>query len=309
MLLLTVALNLALPLVISAQLFAAPQENAPQGTGAPNTPHALRISTGDLLELTVFDTPELSGKLRVNDAGQVSLPVAGAIKLSGMTAEEAAAAIEEKLRSADVLKYPHASVFIAEYATQGVTVTGEVKNPGIYPLLGSHTVLELISAAGGVTATASKAVTITHKSDPTHPVVIQLENNPGSVAATVDIRPGDTIAVSRSGVVYVVGDVGKPGGYLIENSNRLTVLQAISLAQGLNRTAAQNRAKLIRKTATGREEVPLALKKVFAGSSPDVPLQDCDILFVPSSNGKVWAYRGMESAFSATSNLVILGSR
>ena len=82
-------------------------------------------------------------KLRVNEAGEITVPVAGAVRVTGMTSEEAAAAVEEKLRSADILKDPHVSVFISEYATQGVTVAGEVKTPGIYPLLGSHELLDL----------------------------------------------------------------------------------------------------------------------------------------------------------------------
>jgi polysaccharide export outer membrane protein len=300
MLLVLAAMNLVL-------LNASAQVAAPQQPVTPTAPHTLRISSGDLLELTVFDTPELSSKLRVNEAGDVSIPIAGALRVSGMTAEEAAATVEDKYRSARILNYPHASVFIAEYATQGVTVAGEVKNPGIYPLLGTHTLLDLVSAAGGVTPIAGKAVTVTHKSDPLHPEVVQIEIKPGSVAANVDVRPGDTIAVSRAGVVYVVGDVAKPGGFLIETNDRLSVLQALALAQGTNRTAAQNKAKLIRKTSTGREEYPLDLKRVLANKSPDLPLNDGDILFVPTSAIKTWQARSVDAAIALTTGLVIYG--
>jgi polysaccharide export outer membrane protein len=299
MLLLLVAFNIALPMTVSAQSGVSPQK--PE-TG---TSHALRISSGDLLELGVFDTPELSGKLRVNEAGEIAIPIAGAVRVSGMTAEEAAVAVEEKLRGAEVLKYPHVSIFISEYATQGVTVTGEVKNPGIYPLLGNHNLLDLISAAGGVSQTAGKGVTVTHKSDPEHPEVIQIDTRPGSIAATVDVRPGDTITVSRGGVVYVVGDVGKPGGFLIETNDRLTVLQTLALAQGMNKTATSNGAKLIRKGVNGREEFAVPLKQILTNKAPDVQVEDGDILFVPSSRSKTIAYRGMEAAVSATSGLLI----
>ena len=183
-----------------------------------------------------------------------------------MTAEEAASAIEQRLRGQDVLKNPRVSIFITEYATQGVTVTGEVKNPGIYPLLGSHTIVDLVAAAGGVSARAGKEITVTHKADPEHPQVLQMDNQPGSVDAHLDVQPGDTIAVSRAGVVYVVGDVAKPGGFLIE-SNDMTALQAVALAQGANRTAAQNKSRLIHKTATSREDVSLPLKKIIAGKA------------------------------------------
>lgn len=300
--LVVVAMSMALPLAAAAQSAVPPQKAEISGTA-----HALRVSSGDLLELGVFDTPELSGKLRVNEAGEIYVPVAGAVRVSGMTSDEAAVAIEAKLRSADIMKDPHVSVFISEYATQGVTVTGEVKSPGIYPLLGSHGLVDLVSAAGGVTSSASRIVTLTHKSDPEHPEILKLDNRPGSVAANVDIRPGDTIAVSKAGVAYVVGDVGRAGGFLIESNDRLTVLQVIALAGGTSRTAAQDKARLIRKTPTGREELRVPLKAILNGKVIDIPLEDGDILFVPSSKGKIFAYRGVDSAIAITSGLAIGG--
>jgi polysaccharide biosynthesis/export protein len=249
--------------------------------------YALQISAGDLLDLNVFDTPELSAKLRVDEHGNVTLPVAGTLRVLGLTAEQVGHAIEARFRETDVLKDPHVSVAVLEYATQGVTMVGEVKNPGVYPLLGAHGLLDLISAAGGVTPNAGKAVTITHRTDLDQPVIVIMDNKPGSTAGfSIDVRPGDTIMVSHAGIVYVMGDVNKPGGFLIENSDRLTVVQAIALAEGTNRTASLNNAKLIRKTATGRQELPVPLKKILADKAPDLLLADGDILFVPSSAAK-----------------------
>jgi polysaccharide export outer membrane protein len=249
--------------------------------------HPLQISTGDLLDVNVFDTPELSAKLRVDDRGFVTLPLAGELQISGLTAEQAGREIETKLVSTDILKEPHVSVTVLEYATQGVTVLGEVKSPGVYPLLGTHTLLDLISAAGGVTANAGKAVTITHREQPDKPEIVRVETKPGStIAFNVDVRPGDTIVISHAGIVYVVGDVGKPGGFLIENNNRLTVLQAMALAQGANRTASLNSAKLLRNTDDGREELSVPLRKILSNKAPDPALNDGDILFIPASAAK-----------------------
>lgn len=257
------------------------------GTVSGPMAHALQISSGDLLELNVFDTPELSGKLRVDERGNIALPLAGALPVAGLTAEQAARKIEARLREAAILKEPHASVTVVESATQGITIMGEVRNPGVYLLLGARDLLDLISEAGGLNPQAGKDVIITHRTDFDHPITVRLGSKPGSPSGVnVDIRPGDTIVVSHEGIVYVVGDVGKPGGFLIENNDRLTVLQAISLAQGTNKTAALNRAKVIRKTDTGRQELPVSLKKILANNAPDETLFDGDILFVPSSAGK-----------------------
>jgi polysaccharide export outer membrane protein len=257
------------------------------GTVSVPIAHALQISSGDLLELNVFDTPELSGKLRVDERGNIALPLAGALPVAGLTVEQAARQIEARLREAAILKEPHASVTVVESATQGITIMGEVRNPGVYLLLGARDLLDLISEAGGLNPQAGKDVIITHRTDFDHPITVRLGSKPGSPSGVnVDIRPGDTIVVSHEGIVYVVGDVGKPGGFLIENNDRLTVLQAISLAQGTNKTAALNRAKVIRKTDTGRQELPVSLKKILANNAPDETLFDGDILFVPSSAGK-----------------------
>ena len=265
----------------------ASAESALAGPSVAPVAHPLQISAGDLLDLNVFDTPELSGKLRVDEHGVVTLPVAGELSVSGMTAVEAGHAIEARFRQMDVLKEPHVTVTVLEYSTQGVAVFGEVKNPGVYPLLGAHGVVDLISAAGGLTPNAGKAVTVTHRTDPNHPVIVNIESKAGSSAAfNVDVRPGDNIMVSRAGIVYVLGDVGKPGGFLIENNERLTVMQAVALAQGTNRTASLNHAKLIRKTDTGHEEMPVPLGKMLANKAPDQPLSDGDILFVPVSSAK-----------------------
>jgi polysaccharide export outer membrane protein len=267
--------------------------------------HALRISSGDLLELAIFDTPELSGKVRVNEAGDIIVPVAGPLHLAGLTADEAAAAVERKLREADILKDPHVSIFIAEYATQGVTVTGEVKSPGIYPLMGTHGLVDLLSAAGGTTPTAGRVVSITHRSDPAHPNMVRLDSHPGKIADDIDIQPGDTIVVARVGVAYVVGDVAHPGGFLIEGNDRLTVLQIVALAQGTTRTSAADKARLIRRTENGREEMPLPLKSMMSGKVIDIPVEDGDILYVPSSKGKIYGARGLESILGLASGLAI----
>jgi polysaccharide export outer membrane protein len=269
-------------------------------------PPALRIAAGDLVAVDVFDTAELSAKLRVSEKGDIDLPVAGSLHVGGLTAEEAAVSIERLLRDENILKHPHVEVFVQEYATQGVSILGEVKNPGVYPELGSHSLLDFISVAGGITPTAGKAVTITHKNDPDHPTTIQLDNSPDvAKRAGVAILPGDTIVVSRSGIVYVVGDLGKPGGFLIDTNQRLTALQAIALAQGANKDSSLNGSRLIRKTPNGPQETRVELGKILAGKLSDISLEDGDILFVPTSKSKVVGFQGITYAVSLATGIAV----
>jgi len=270
-------------------------------TAAPvATAPALRISAGDLLDVSVFDTPELSSKIRVDHDGNIMLPVGGVLPVKGLTAEEAAGAVQKLLLEKDIVKDPHVSVFILEYATQGVTVLGEVKTPGVYPVLGARSLFDFISAAGGLTPSAANTAAIMHRGQPDKQDVVKLSNDPAKAsAANVPIEPGDTILVARAGIVYVVGDVGKPGGFLIDNTERLSVLQAIALASGTNRTAALNSSKLIRKSVTGREEIPLPLKKILQNKSADMRLEDGDILFIPFSTAKGIGWGSVQSAVNA----------
>ena len=266
----------------------------------------LRIGAGDLIDISIFDTPELSQKARVTDSGDVALTVGGSVHVGGLTAAEAGAAIEKCLRDRDVLRDPHVSVFELEYATQGVTVLGEVKSPGVYPLIGPHNVLDFISVAGGLTQFASKTVVLTHKDSPGQALSIDLGNAENRAAGDVALRPGDRIVVNRAGTVYVLGDVGRPGGYLIENKSSMTVLQGLALAQGLNRTAKLT-SSLIRNTPSGPVQEPLDLKKILASQVSDPALHDGDIVFVPVNSAKDWAIKGINSIMQMAVGVVIYG--
>ncbi len=150
-------------------------------------------------------------------------------------------------------------------------------------------------------------VSVTHKSDPAHPEMIRLASKPGEIIANVDIQPGDTVVVSRAGVAYVVGDVAKAGGFLIESNDRLTVLEIMALAGGTTRTSAKDKARLIRKSPNGREEMPIPLKAMLMGKVKDMPVEDGDILFIPSSAGKTALYRGTEAAVSIGTGFAMAG--
>lgn len=121
----------------------------------------------------------------------------------------------------------------------------------------------------------------------------------------MEVFPGDTIVVSKAGIVYVVGDVHKPSGVVMDNGTQMTVLKAIAMAEGANPTAALNSAKLIRTTPTGPQEMPLELKKILSAKSPDIHLQAEDIIFVPSSTVKGAGRRGLEAIIQAATGVAI----
>ena len=165
----------------------------------------------------------------------------------------------------------------------------------------------MLAIAGGLSATAGKTVSIIHRDDPDHPQNIPLQADPNHLGAqqNPEIFPGDTIVVAKAGVVYIVGDVAKAGGFLVDNNEPLSTAQALSLAGGPNRTASLSKTRLIRKVDGGRQEYVLDIAKLLKGEQADLPLKDGDIIWVPSSQFKTFGYRGIEAAIAITTGLII----
>jgi len=263
----------------AARLAAPP---APQTAGTAR----IRIGPGDLLHLSVFDVPELTQELRVSDTGEATLTLIGPIHLQGLTAAEAQTLIEARLRQSQFILDPQVSLIIREYGTQGVSVLGEVRKPGVYQVLGARNLLDIISAAGGTTPFAAQQATVKRR-ESKEKFSASLSNDPSELLAReVELQPGDTVIVPRAGIVYVLGDVGRPGGYLMQNSGRISLLEAVALAEGPTRTAAKKHTRLIRKNAAGIQETVLDLKHVLEGRAPDPELLPEDIVYIPPSTPK-----------------------
>jgi polysaccharide biosynthesis/export protein len=263
------------------------------------------IGAGDLIEMSVFDTPELSGKLRVSNTGDISLPLVGSLHVAGLKADDVQSLIRRKFIDGGFLKDPQVTVFVAEYATQGVSVLGEVKSPGIYPAFGSHHLLDYISVAGGLTSLAGTTITITRVGHPDAPENVKISASAASRPPNnPEILPGDSIFVERTGLIYVIGEVARPGGFPLNHDQHLTILQAIALAQGTSYTAAKGSAKIIRTTPQGRQEIPVNLKNILTAKAPDESLQDNDILFVPSSATKA-TLKNMETILPVAASATI----
>jgi len=293
----------------SAALSAHPATPGETAKVMQKNPTVPVIGAGDLLKVTVLGAPDSDQEARVDANGNIFLNFIGAVPVAGLTTEQAQAAIAKKLVAGGFFTDPQVSVFAKEYVTQGVSVMGEVQRPGVYPVLGARTLFDVLSLAGGTTPKAGKLVSITHRDTPQTPTTVSLSNDAAeSVHSNVDIFPGDTIVVSRAGVVYVVGDVHRPSGVAMDNGS-MTVLQAIAMAEGTNPTAALNKAKLIRKTPGGPQEIPLPLRDMLGSKSPDVHLQAEDIIFVPNSAAKTATRRTLEAIIQTATGLAILGGR
>jgi polysaccharide export outer membrane protein len=266
----------------------------------------IKLGIGDLIEVSVFGVPDLMTKTRISGAGDIYLPLIDYVHVADLTTDEAQELIQKRLEDGGYVRSPHVSIFIDESASQAIIMAGEVGHPGPYPAVGERRLFDLISAAGGLTDRAGRMVTIEHRGDSGHKTVLQLSSNLAEdTQNNVEVYPGDTIIVSRAGIVYVVGDVARPSGFSIED-NSLTVLKALALAGGSTRTSALSKTRILRQTPNGIQEIQVNLKKMLYAKAPDLPLTKGDILFVPGSAAKGAAYRSTDVAMAVSTALALI---
>ena len=285
---------------------AAGQQGA-VGPAGEQAPMPAPIAPGDMLEVSEYHTPEFHSEMRVAPAGTVTLPMIGEVKVVGLDEGGAAKAIEATLLARGMLLHPLVSVVVTSYVGQDVSVLGEVNRPGVYAYTIHHRLLDAISAASGLTPSAGRLVNIFHRDDAktAHTVILDPSATDTSEDHNPELSPGDTVQVSRAGLVYVIGDVVRPGGFAVDPAQGLTIVQALSLAWGPSQNAATARALLIREQKGGRTMIALNLKKMLRGQEPDQLVRDRDILYVPDSTAKNLWNRTMESAIQSTIGVTI----
>jgi polysaccharide export outer membrane protein len=314
-----------------------------EGPAASSAAEDYRVGADDLLDVSVFETPDLNRTVRVSARGEISLPLLGTVQAAGLTSRELEAVLEELLRRT-YMKEPHVAVFLREMQSHPVSVLGAVNKPGVFQIRGAKTLVEVLSMAGGLAEDAGNIVIVmrhaglaettssagdslkliaaselqgesspppssANGSDNQKTLDVDLKSllNSGDPGNNVLVYPGDMIKVPRAGIVYVAGGVRKPGGFTLKTNENISVLQVLALAEGLTPTSAKSRARIIRTDeATGaRNEIPLDLGKILAGKATDPLLHAKDIVFVPNSAGKAALYRGAETSMGIASGLII----
>jgi polysaccharide export outer membrane protein len=338
-------LALSFALVSGAQTRVQPTASpSPIPQGSTSTPKAspapfvappivppadYQLGAGDQISIDVPDlteeyTPDKS--FRIGSNGDLSLPYAGHIDAGGMTASQLEAEIESRLKR--FVKSPGVVVNISSFGGQPASVLGSVNTPGIVQLQGRKNLFEVLALAGGLAPDAGCRVTITRdmkwgalplpgaQTDPTGQFSIgsvlfkDLVDN-SNPAVNIPILPFDKIAVPTSDLVYAVGNVTKPGGFLLNQHESLSALQVVSLAEGFTRTAAPQRAKILRVVpgSPNRAEIDVDLRQLVAGTIPDIQLQPQDILFVPNSNAKSTSFRILDAMAGASGAAIYATSR
>ncbi|MGM9487197.1 polysaccharide export protein EpsE [Ideonella sp. YS5] len=237
-----------------------------------------RIGPGDTVRITVYQSPDLTLEARVTEAGVISYPLIGAIRLGGRTVSEAEAALAAALKKGDFIKNPQVTVMVTQVRANQVNVLGQVGKPGRIPLdVAGMRLTDVLALAGGVAANAgSDTVVVTglrngqpFRSEVDLPRVFA----PGGREHDIVIQPGDAIWVDRYPVVYLYGEVQRPGQLRLERG--MTVMQALASAGGLTQRGTQRGLRVSRRAANGQvQQLELTL---------DDALQTGDVVFVRES--------------------------
>lgn len=248
-----------------------------------------RIGPSDLLEIKVFQAEELSRQVRVDQRGNITLPLMGTIRVAGLSQGELEKRLADLLGK-NLLQNPQVSVFIKEFTAQRVTVEGEVKQQGVFPISGQVSVLQVIAMAGGLgdQALANQVMLFRKEGNGTRNYQIDLDMIRKGTANDPYVQNDDRIVVQR-GVerrVTVEGEVKSPGVYPYKD--QVTVLQAVAMAGGLSNLAKPDSIAVIRRE-NGRENIyTVNLKDIRSGKSVDPLVQTDDRIIVDRSTGRYW---------------------
>ncbi len=304
---------------------------ASQGPPAPATPvHSQPEQTSeyvlgpeDQVRIWALGFEEIPDRpIPIDSAGDLDVPGLGRVHAGGLTVGK----LKDELirRMAVLVRQPRVSVSVAEFGSQPVSVVGAVGKPGVQQVRGRKTLIEMLSLAGGIREDAGPVVQVTRESAQ-GPIpllgarVVQDGNYSVAEVAlsslmaakrpeqNILVRPHDVITVPTAELVFVIGAVRKPGAFPLQQKGPLSVLQALSMAEGFGPVPAPQNAKILRagESAGQRFEIPVDLKKIMAGKGEDISLRPKDVLFVPTSTAKKVSARALEAMIQTVTGVVI----
>ena len=281
------------------------------------------LGPDDQLEISGPELTDVSNKpVRIDGDGDIAVPLAGAVHVAGMTVQQTEQELDKVLSK--YIRNPQVVVNVVEVRSQPVSVVGAVNSPGVQQVHGHKTVLEMLALAGGVRQDAGYSIRITRQLEwgciplpgaqldasgkySVAEVNLQKIMDAKTPEENIQIFPHDVISVPKAEMVYVIGEVRRSGGFVLGEHRSISVLQALSMAEGLNPGADPHHAKILRlkPDEDQRVEVAVDVKDALTGKKPDMPMQGEDILFIPGSTGKKAALRGLEAAIQTGTGLAI----
>lgn len=287
-----------------------PLEQTGAGAGSvsegSNLP-AARVEPNDLLGISVYDSPELTRSVRVDDDGTIRLPmVKQPIQVAGLYPPEIEKAITKALVENNVLVQPVVTVSILEYRSRPITVMGAVKNPIVFQADTPVTLLDAISRAGGLAENAGSEILISRPPSAAGDKTLSLSQripvqsllNFKEDVQSLKLEGGEVIRVPVAGQVFVLGSVGKPGAFDVPNGTESSVMKALAISGGLSEHSGHIAyIYRVESDSKKRDEIPIELQKIMNRKAPDVALLSDDILYIPDASGRRISAKVLEATF------------
>jgi len=320
------AVRLIASCILLGSTLGSAQNNDTPGynlAGGGDVTRSYTLGAEDVLTIKVLNVVEM-GELpyAIDLKGNLNLPIIGAVRAAGLTVDELRLVLTDKFK--DYVRDPGVMISVADFRSQPVSVLGAVVNPGIHQIRGRRTLYEVISEAGGLKPDAGNIIKITRRkefgdvplpdaiTDSTKQfsigeVTIRSIMQAQNPAENITVKPFDVVTVPKADLIYIIGDVKKPGGFPLTEKPTVSLLEALALAEGLERTAGPKNSKILRMTtgATARTEIPVDVRKILSGQESDVPLYPNDILFIPNSAAKSASARAIEALIQVGTGVMI----
>jgi polysaccharide biosynthesis/export protein len=282
------------------------------------------LGPGDQIILHIADMEDVpQAPIRIDPSGTIDLPLVGRVQASGLTVDQ----LHDELaaRLSKYVQRPDITINLTGMESRPVSVVGEVANPGIHQITGPTRLLDVVSLSGGLKADAGPAILVTRDArwGKLEGADVRTDTATGGTTARIALdtlmdlknpgdnivmRPGDVVSVPKGELVYVTGDVKKAGGFMLSTHRTMSVMEAVTLAEGLGPDSAAGSARILRPSPNGDGEhtmIPVNVSKIFAGKEPDVRLFADDILYIPHSGVKVVSKRALEAAIGVTTGVLV----
>jgi polysaccharide biosynthesis/export protein len=291
-------------------------------SAAPTNVSSYVLGPEDQITVRIFAANDIPDKsVQIDNNGSVTLPMIGQVHAAGLTVQQLQATLVTAYKK--YFKDPQVTVQVSDFRSQPVSVAGNVAKPGVVQLQGNRNLMEVLGLAGGLMADAGDGVLITRNlsegpipvsgafTDPTGKYSVAHINVRSIMSgkdpeANIQIKPHDVITVARARLIYVLGNVGRPGGYVLTENETMSLTQAIALAGGWDKMAALSGARILRSSGgPTREQIPANIKKIMENKAPDLQMQPDDILYIPNSMVKAIGARGAESGLSVGTGVLI----
>jgi polysaccharide export outer membrane protein len=291
---------------------------------APQVPSSYVLGADDLITIRILQAPDLADKpIRIDLNGYIDLSFIGRVRAAGSTVETLKTELEA--RYASIIHEPQISVSVEEFRSQPVSIIGAVNTPGVHQLRGRKSLVEVLSLAGGLRQDAGNTMKLTRRMDWGRiPLPDARDDASGRFsvaeidlkslmeardpAVNILVQPDDVISVPKAEMVYVIGEVPRTGGFVLSERKTMSLLEALTLAGGINHgTASPESSRILRLVASSetRTEIPVNLKKVMAGKGEDIQLRAGDILFIPGSTAKRASIRALEAAIQVGTGIAV----